>query len=61
MTVTEFIQTNREMIDDHIRSEVGHIKMYPYVEMGIDDSERESWIMNDETLYLVAISEGVEV
>lgn len=50
-TMREFIQQNREAIDDIILS-VGGKKS------AIDDREREMWVMNHEPLYLRAVKAG---
>ena len=52
MPMSEFIAAHRDEIDAVIRGCGGK---------RIDDEERELWILNDETLYNWARSEGVEV
>lgn len=53
MTMQEFINENKGIIDDHILSICN--------DCNIDDNERELWIANDEFLYYFAIGKGVEV
>jgi hypothetical protein len=55
MTIHEFIRENRDTIDLSIRCVVTNSNF------DIDDDEREMWIINDESLYNWARSEGVDV
>lgn len=52
MKLKEFIQQNRDVIDECIHEACRNAQIY-------DDDEREMWIMNDEGLYLWAC-ESVE-
>lgn len=54
MTILEFIRENREEIDLHIGGELN--QRHPQ----LNDAARESWILNDETLYVWAKREGVD-
>jgi hypothetical protein len=56
MELYEFIEENRQEIDDHIAHTLG-VDENPMP----DYEEREAWVMNDEGLYNWAISEGVEI
>lgn len=47
MNMTEFIRQNRAEIDEITKSSIKN------------DSERRLWILNDESLYLWAKSQGV--
>jgi hypothetical protein len=67
MRMADFIRENRENIDLAINRELyrydgrggrGHIPDPPPKR---NDTERESWIMNDERLYAWARSEGVRI
>ena len=51
MTMQEFIEENRDVIDDVILS---------YVPGSIDDEEREMWVRNNEYLYGMALDAEVE-
>jgi len=51
MTLEDFIDENRNEIDDIIKSIIPNFDF--------DDEERENWIMNDEGLYGGALSGGV--
>ena len=51
--MADFLKRHRQMIDRQIRREAPG--------QPIDDKERELWVCNDETLYLQAQREGVEV
>lgn len=55
MTMRTFIDEFRELIDAHIRW-----KCDGKIPGRIDDRERELWVLNDESLYLWALEEGVE-
>jgi hypothetical protein len=50
----EFIRQNRAEIDAHIRGVCPNVGR-------LNDDERETWILNDEPLYLWAQSSGVAV
>jgi hypothetical protein len=52
--LSDWIAANRDMIDRHIQKAVSNI-------IDIDDDEREMWVMNDETLYIRAAHDGVEL
>lgn len=52
-TERQFINENRSLIDDTIHSNVPDYE--------IDDRERLLWVMNDETLYLMARRQGVNI
>jgi len=54
MTLTQFIEENREAIDDYIHRICDNCRID-------DDEEREEWIENDEGLYLWAKDSGVEI
>lgn len=54
ITMRQFIRENREMLDEHISAVVGNHSHR-------NDDERESWVLNDESLYLMALEEGVKV
>ena len=54
MKIQEFIDKNWKEIEQAIRVEAGNL-------CDIDDDEMELWIMNDESLYNWARSEGVDV
>jgi len=53
MRMRDFINRNRADIDLHIKSIVPNAR--------IDEDERERWINNDESLYLWARAEGVNI
>ena len=53
MLIETFILENRAEIDKYIREIHGQTPA--------DDDEREDWIMNDESLYNWAQSEGVDI
>ena len=55
MSIREFIRTNRQAIDAHIRA------VLKRPNRPINDADREEWIMNDEGLYRWALSEGVNL
>jgi hypothetical protein len=55
MSKRDFIRNNRVEIDAYIRAALGR----PNAKL--NDEDREGWIMNDETLYLWARKEGVNV
>jgi hypothetical protein len=50
MNLETYLDTYREVIDDHIRGAVD------IVNYEIDDQERMMWVMNDESLYNHAIA-----
>lgn len=54
MTLKEFIQANRDLIDRFIRTHLPANSL-------IDDEERRLWVLNVESLYLQAIEEGVDL
>jgi len=53
MLIESFILQNRTEIDRYV---LGIYKLTP-----TDDDEREDWILNDESLYLWAQNEGVDI
>ena len=53
MTVKEFIQANRDELDEIIQRVNPGFK--------IDDHERTLWIFNDADIYTWAKSEGVDI
>ncbi len=53
MTMRNFIRQNRQELEQHIKSACSNCRL--------NDDERENWILNDESLYLWARSEGVNV
>lgn len=53
MTMREFIKTNRAEIDKAIKKRLPDYRL--------NDQDRRDWIMNDESLYSWARSEGVRV
>ena len=54
MALGEFIRQNREELDGCIKRTCPNVGR-------IDDEERRLWILNDESLYLWARSEGVDI
>ena len=54
MELEKFVRDNRRQIDDNIRA------IYPAYS-AVDDDDREDIILNDETLYSWAVSEGVDI
>jgi hypothetical protein len=52
-SLREWIRENRAAIDWHIK------KVCP--NCSLNDAERRSWILNDESLYMWARSEGVNI
>ena len=55
MKMQEFLSKFRSTIDDHLHN------TYPSINIdNIDDEEREQWVMNDETLYNLALANNVE-
>lgn len=54
MSKREFIQVNKEAIDNFIKSQVGQSFL-------INNREREMWVLNDERLYRWAKSVGVRI
>lgn len=53
MTMRDFIKTNRDEIDQCIRSVCPNVSL--------NNEERRQWILNDEGLYNWARSEGVKI
>lgn len=49
-----FVREHRALIDDVARSVSGD------KDLKLNDSEREEWVLNDEGLYALAQSEGVD-
>ena len=56
MTLREFIRTNRKALTAIINRACGNDEDSP-----MNDSDRETWVMNDEGLYNWARSEGVRI
>ena len=54
MTMQRFIRNHRAEIDQHIKSACPNCGR-------LNNEEREDWIMNDESLYNWARSEGVKI
>ena len=52
-TLEEFVVENREMLIAHIHRQVPNAQYF-------DSDELELWVCNDEGLYTMALSEGVE-
>ena len=52
-SLKEWVKKNRADIDSVIRSNCSNCRL--------NDEEREDWVMNDESLYLWAKLEGVDV
>ena len=67
MRMREFIKQNREALDEAINAALfrydgrGGRGVVPDPAPRRNDSERESWVLNDEGLYSWARSEGVRV
>lgn len=60
MTLRTFIRTHRAEIDTHIHictSRGSGMALAPR----LNDRDREMWVLNDESLYLWAKSEGVRL
>lgn len=55
MTLRQYVKENRQYIDYVIEKRIGYTH-YP-----INDSDRIEWVNNDETLYIMAIEEGVNI
>lgn len=55
ISIEQWIRDNRREIDKHIKHAVPNLR-YP-----LDDDDREQWVMNDESLYNWARSEGVDI
>lgn len=53
MTLREFIRENRQVLDECIRQVVPNARL--------NNEERRLWILNDESLYNWARSEGVRI
>lgn len=60
MRMREFIKENRGAIDEHVFKVMNAGRSTPVV-VKMNDSEREQWIMNDESLYNWARRSGVRV
>jgi len=58
MTLENFIQQNYKEIDEYIYTIAPN---NPYLQGKDADEEREEWILNDESLYNWALSEGVDI
>lgn len=56
-SVRQFVKEHRKEIDAHIERALGGPEHYIYR----NDDERRLWLVNDETLYLWAKSEGAKV
>lgn len=54
ISLRNFIEANRVEIDERIDTILGK-------KVKRNDSERRSWIMNEETLYDWAVANGVEI
>lgn len=73
MTIREFIQQNREELDQSIGRALGHVPRtascscpksgtdHYHAAPTLNDSERRQWILNDEGLYQWARSQGVKI
>ena len=67
MTLRDFIRENREQLDSCINSVLyrydgrGGCGTVPNPLPQRNDSERRDWVMNDESLYNWARSEGVRI
>lgn len=73
MTLTQFIQSNRTQLDEHIGRRLGHVPKqascdcpksgtdHYHAAPKLNDSDRRGWILNDEGLYNWARSEGVRI
>lgn len=75
MELAEWIEEHRTDIDDTVRAILGHVPrqascrcymsgtdhQHDDVRTPADDDERETWVLNDEGLYLWAVGDGVEV
>lgn len=55
MTLRDFIRQNRAELDAAIR------KVLARPDFELNDDDRRQWILNDESLYLWARSEGVRI
>jgi len=53
MTLKQFLKKNRTIIDRAIKQEVPDARL--------NDNERRLWVLNDESLYRWARSEGVKI
>ncbi len=55
MTINQFIQQNKDTIDQGIRRYLGD------PQYKLNNTERKQWILNEEELYNWAIDEGVRI
>lgn len=53
-TIGRWVKTHRASIDAAIRAQVPNVGR-------LNDDERRDWVLNDESLYTWARSEGVEL
>jgi len=58
MTMKEFLQGRRQMLDLHIRQSGGNVSLFKG--QSDKDEERELWICNNEYLYSLAQDCNVE-
>jgi hypothetical protein len=54
MSLRQFVRSNRSEIDRHIRAACSNLG-------SLNDDAREEWVLNDETLYTWALSQGVPI
>ena len=54
MSKREFLKKNRKELDEAIKSACSNVGK-------LNDEDRWQWVMNDESLYLWAKREGVQV
>lgn len=57
MTLRQFVRANRDLID----SQIVAVTESPIPQGLHNDDEREDWVLNDEGLYILARSEGVNI
>jgi hypothetical protein len=60
VTIRTFIRTHRAEIDKHIRTRTERGSGMTLT-IRYNDHDRELWVLNDESLYLWARSEGVRL
>lgn len=54
MTLRQFVRANRTELDEAIRHACPNVS-------NLNDEERRQWVLNSESLYLWARSEGVSL